>query len=216
MRRRWGALAGAAAAAVIAAPASATPQTNREHARSGFTAGAAIGGGGTFLQEPGTHSGSFRAGESFNLRVGWAWESVLRGADVVVGLQASGGLRELASRDDFTASYFLLDRSLAVAVYPGASGTHLNALYARAGVGVADVELEQRVPTLSERTESGWGLSLDIGYELRVATKLALALGTGVHWIRVDEDAFPESRFTPIWLELTYYGILLPPCGNCD
>ncbi|HMB68308.1 MAG TPA: hypothetical protein VKU85_03320 [bacterium] len=140
---------------------------------------------------------------------------MLKSADLVVGLQCSGGLRELESRDDFTASYFLLDRAITFAVYPGESGRQLNSLYLRGGVGITDIEYEQRVPDLLERTESGWGLMLDVGYELRTVEKLALGIGTGVHWIRVDEDEYPTSRFTPIWLELTYYGFCVP-CSSCD
>ncbi len=96
--------------------------------------------------------------------------------------------------------------------YPGNSESHSGGLYVRASCGLgwsgfAMVELDDDLiqGEGGRIDETGLGLAMALGYELRIARDVAAGLSFGYNYLDINGDLFNEAYFTPLTFSLNWY-----------
>ena len=103
--------------------------------------------------------------------------------------------------------YSLLNYTLACSYYPGNPETLAGGIYLRGGVGVALTNVV--IPdddNSSDNYESGFGLLIGAGYELRLSRKFALGIGAGYNKLIINGGKyFKSGQFIPFYMDFNYY-----------
>ena len=98
--------------------------------------------------------------------------------------------------------------ALAGTFYPLDRLSPLGGMYVRAGIGSGRITniITSNVNNIALRyDETGLGLLLGAGYELRVTKKLALGVGVSFDKFSIGGDVYESAQFTGYALDLNWY-----------
>jgi opacity protein-like surface antigen len=107
--------------------------------------------------------------------------------------------------------------SLVLTAYPGRT-TNWTSGFLATGAGLAHARLSALEPypggsnewgesyeVVAKTDESGWGLLVGVGYELRISTHFAVGLVIDFNYLEFEDEILDQARFIPGGLNLNWY-----------
>ena len=176
-----------------------------EHARNGWMLGVSLGSGpGKYEDSETGIASSSEPGGLFTFRVGRMIQpSLLLDAELTFWAR-----EETTGAESYEEGLILTNLALAGTFYPlDRLSPLLGGMYVRAGIGSGRItKISSDVNNISLRYhETGLGLLLGAGYELRVTKKLALGVGVSVDKFSIGGDVYESAQLIGYALDLNRY-----------
>ena len=176
-----------------------------EHARDGWMLGVSLGSGpGKYEDSETGIASSSEPGVLFTFRVGRMIQpSLLLDAELTFWAR-----EETTGAESYEEGLILTNLALAGTFYPLDRLSPLGGMYVRAGIGSGRITniITSNVNNIALRyDETGLGLLLGAGYELRVTKKLALGVGVSFDKFSIGGDVYESAQFIGYALDLNRY-----------